>query len=112
MTTRHRVDEITVGTVAPLAGGKIVIVDYDPEWPALFEREAARLRAALGPKALLVEHAGSTSVPGLAAKPRIDVILAVTDSSDESAYAPELIAAGYRLVIREPDWFEHRVFKG
>ena len=61
---------------------------------------------------LLLEHTGSTSVPGLAAKPIIDMTLAVPDSADEDAYLPELEAAGYVLRIREPDWFEHRVFKG
>ncbi len=55
---------------------------------------------------------GSTSVPGLAAKPVVDIDLVVADSSDEQAYVPELEAAGYVLHIREPDWFEHRLFKG
>ena len=49
---------------------------------------------------------------GLAAKPIIDILLAVPDSSDEPAYVPALEAAGYVLRIREPDWFEHRLFKG
>jgi GrpB-like predicted nucleotidyltransferase (UPF0157 family) len=92
-------------------GGPIVLVDYDPEWPSRFEREAERIRSALGGKALLLEHAGSTSVPGLAAKPIIDIVLAVPDSTDEDAYVPALEAAGYVLRIREPDWFEHRVVK-
>lgn len=112
MSTRPDLAKITIGPVATLPDGKIVIVAYDPAWPRLFEREAARIRAALGPKARLVEHVGSTSVPGLAAKPRIDILLAVPDSADEPAYVPDLEAAGYRLVIREPEWFEHRVFKG
>ncbi len=90
----------------------IVLVDYDPEWPPLFTREQTRIRAALGDRALLVEHAGSTSVPGLPAKPVVDIVLAVSDSSDEDAYVPRLEAAGYVLRIREPDWFEHRLFKG
>ena len=59
-----------------------------------------------------MEHAGSTSVPGLAAKPIIDIVLVVADSADEPAYAPPLEAAGYLLKIREPDWHEHRLFKG
>jgi GrpB-like predicted nucleotidyltransferase (UPF0157 family) len=105
-------EAITVGPVRRLPGRRIVLVDYDPAWPALFEREAARIRSALGDRALLIEHAGSTAVPGLAAKPRIDVILAVPNSADEPSYVPDLEAAGYVLVIREPDWFEHRVFKG
>jgi GrpB-like predicted nucleotidyltransferase (UPF0157 family) len=81
-------------------------------WPGLFEREAARIRALLGEQALGLEHVGSTSVPGLLAKPIIDIVLAVRDSADESAYVPALEAVGYRLVIREPGWHEHRVLKG
>jgi len=92
--------------------GQIELVDYDPAWPGLFAREAERIRAALGERAVLLEHTGSTSVPGLAAKPIIDMTLAVPDSSDEESYAPALEAAGYVLRIREPDWHEHRVFKG
>ena len=59
-----------------------------------------------------LEHVGSTSVPGLAAKPIIDIVLAVADSADEAAYVPPMEAAGYVLRIREPDWHEHRLFKG
>jgi len=90
----------------------IVLVDYDPEWPKLFEREAERIRAALGDRVRGIEHVGSTSVPRLAAKPVIDIALAVPDSTDEGAYVPALESAGYVLRIREPDWFEHRLFKG
>ncbi|WP_299441324.1 GrpB family protein [uncultured Phycicoccus sp.] len=92
--------------------GTILLVDSDPEWPTLFAREAARIREVLGPAVIRLEHAGSTSVPGLVAKPIIDIVLVVPDSSDEPSYVPVLTAAGYRLVIREPGWFEHRVFKG
>jgi len=91
---------------------RILIVDYDPRWPELFAREADRIRSALGMRALRIEHAGSTSVPGLAAKPVIDLLLVVTDSADEDAYAPALQAAGYVVQIREPNWYEHRLFKG
>jgi GrpB-like predicted nucleotidyltransferase (UPF0157 family) len=90
----------------------IHLAEYDPAWPGLFEREATRIRTALGPKALRIEHVGSTSVPGLAAKPVLDVDLVVADSSDLDAYVPDLEAAGYVLHIREPHWFEHRLFKG
>ncbi|MGN6793791.1 MAG: GrpB family protein [Streptosporangiaceae bacterium] len=103
---RFRLDKVTPHN-AP-----ITLADYDPVWPALFAREAARIRAALGDRAVQVEHAGSTSVPGLAAKPVIDIMLAVPDSSDERAYVPALEAAGYVLRAREPGWFEHRMFKG
>jgi len=88
----------------------IVLADYDPEWPRLFEREAERIRGALGDKALQIEHVGSTSVPGLAAKPVIDIVLVVADSADEGSYLPPLEAAGYVLRIREPDLDEHRMF--
>ena len=89
--------------------GPIVLADYDEHWPVRFEREAQRIRAALGVRTLLLEHAGSTSVPGLAAKPIIDIVLAVPDSTDEEAYVPPLEAQGYALRIREPDWYEHRL---
>ena len=62
-------------------------------------------------RAVQVEHVGSTSVPGLAAKPVIDVVLTVRDSADEAAYAPDLAAAGYLLVVREPAWYEHRFLR-
>ena len=90
----------------------IVLAEYDPEWPRLFEREAERIRGALGDKALQIEHVGSTSVPGLAAKPVIDIVLVVADSSDEKSYVPPLEAAGYVLRVREPELDEHRMFKG
>ena len=77
----------------------------------LYAHEHERIGAALGDQALRIEHAGSTAVPGLAAKPIIDIVLIVADSADESAYVPLLEAAGYGLRIREPHWFEHRMFK-
>ena len=96
----------------PEHNARIDLVEYDPEWPRLYEREAARIRRALGPRALRIEHVGSTSVPGLAAKPLIDIVLVVADTGDEDAYVRSLEDAGYVLRIREPDWFEHRLFKG
>jgi GrpB-like predicted nucleotidyltransferase (UPF0157 family) len=109
--TEEGIRAAVVGELKPL-DGPILLADYDPAWPALFEREAARIRTALGDEAMLVEHVGSTSVPGLAAKPIIDIVLAVPDPADEASYVPALEAAGYVLRIREPEWFEHRVFKG
>jgi GrpB-like predicted nucleotidyltransferase (UPF0157 family) len=90
----------------------IELRDYDPAWPDRYAREAARIREALKERVVRIEHVGSTSVPGLAAKPVIDIALEVPDSSDETAYAPDLEAAGYAFRIREPEWFEHRFFKG
>jgi GrpB-like predicted nucleotidyltransferase (UPF0157 family) len=95
-----------------LLDGPVFLAEYDEDWPRQFEREERRIRGALGERALEVEHVGSTSVPGLAAKPVIDIALVVADSSDEPAYAPPLEAAGYVLRVREPDWEQHRVFKG
>lgn len=110
-TTEEELRAYTVGELQPLTA-PIVVSDYDPAWPLAFGREATRIRGVLGERVGLLEHAGSTSVPQLPAKPVIDMILAVPDSSDESTYVPALEAAGYVLRIREPDWFEHRVFKG
>lgn len=109
--TEEQIRSAQLGVLVPLAG-PVQIVDYDPQWPRLFEREAERVRTALGDQVLMLEHIGSTSVPGLAAKPKIDMLLVVADSADERAYVPSLEAAGYVLRIREPDWYEHRMFKG
>ena len=94
------------------ADGPIYLADYDPAWPGLYEREAGRVRSLLGDRALMIEHVGSTSIPGIAAKPIIDIDLAVPDSGDEPAYVPDLEAGGYVLRAREPNWFEHRLFNG
>jgi GrpB-like predicted nucleotidyltransferase (UPF0157 family) len=114
LTTVSREDElkaVTVGELQPLSGS-IELTEYDPSWPELFRREADRIRELLGVAVLQLEHVGSTSVPGLAAKPIIDILLVVADSADEDAYVAPLEAAGYVLRIREPDWHEHRVLKG
>ena len=89
--------------------GPIELAEYDREWPDRFASEARRIRVALGAEALVVEHVGSTSVPGLAAKPVIDIVLVVSDSSNEPTYVPAMGSAGYALRIREPDWYEHRL---
>lgn len=111
--SEEQIRAATVGEITPLTG-PILLADYDPAWPALFAREEARIRAALGERVLRIEHTGSTSVPGLAAKPIIDITMVVVDATDEAAYLADLEAAGYVLRIREnePDWYDHRVFKG
>jgi GrpB-like predicted nucleotidyltransferase (UPF0157 family) len=101
---------VTVGERKPL-NSTVHLVPYDPRWPSEFARLADSIRRTLGDKALLLEHVGSTSVPGLSAKPIIDIVLAVANSADESSYVPSLEAQGFVLRIREPDWFEHRLFK-
>lgn len=90
---------------AVLIGGReqraIVIVDYAQEWPERFGRLAEVIRDAVGAKALSIEHIGSTAVPGLAAKPIIDILLTVEDVADEAAYVAPLEGAGFVLRVRE-----------
>src|SRR6476469_3271765 len=107
-------DQILAASVGepPPTFREVVLEDYYSEWPLWFERAEREIRAALGDTVLLLEHVGSTSVPGLAAKPLIDIVLVVADTTDEDAYVPKLEAIGYVLRVREPDWFEHRMFKG
>jgi len=114
--TRHHDDEPPPGANpwvegTPAAPYEIHVVEYDERWPADFERVAARVRGALGDRALELYHVGSTSVPGLPAKPVIDVDLVVADPADEAAYIPDLVTAGFVHTIREPWWHEHRLVK-
>ncbi len=103
-------EPLETGLIGGTERREIKIVDYDPDWPKKFETHARIIADALG-AALRIEHVGSTSVLGLAAKPIIDVLVVVEDSADESAYLPQLEAAGYVLRVREPDWNEHRMFR-
>ena len=95
----------------PPPGDGVVIVDYDERWPTEFARQESRIRGALGGTALEVHHAGSTSVPGLAAKDVVDVVLVVADPADEASYVGALEAAGYVFYLREPEWHQHRLFR-
>jgi GrpB-like predicted nucleotidyltransferase (UPF0157 family) len=99
----------TIGELKPLFA-PILLVAYDPTWPDRFQHEAERIRRALGQQALRIEHVGSTSVPGLPAKPTIDILLVVTDSAKETEYVTALEGVGYKLHVREPGWYEHRMF--
>ncbi len=108
--SEEQILEVTVGERQPL-NSTIYLAAYDPDWPALFIRLEQRIREALDDGVLLLEHVGSTSVPGLSAKPIIDIVLAVADSKDEAAYLGRLEQKGFKLRIREPDWYEHRMFK-
>jgi GrpB-like predicted nucleotidyltransferase (UPF0157 family) len=101
-------NEILIGGIEKR---KIVVVDYDPSWPEKFQKHAEILSRALGSEALGIEHVGSTSVQGLAAKAIIDIIVLVEDSADEATYLPALVEAGYVLRVREPDWHQHRMFR-
>jgi GrpB-like predicted nucleotidyltransferase (UPF0157 family) len=105
-----RMAEVLIGG-AEVLPERIVVQDYDPAWPRRYEREAARIAGALGARVVRLEHAGSTSVPGLPAKPIIDIVLEVPDSAVEDEYVPDLEGAGYVLRVRDPDWLEHRMFR-
>ena len=110
-STEEQILAARVGPTPP-HNNVITLAEYDPAWPQVYAQKAAAIRVALGERALLLEHVGSTSVPGLAAKPLIDILLVVADSADEATYVPALEAQGYILRVREPDWFQHRVLKG
>ena len=109
--TDAQIAQATIGDL-PLHNAPITLAEYDPAWPEHFAREDQRMRNALGPCVVRIEHVGSTSVPGLAAKPIIDILLIVADSADELSYVPALEEVGYVLRIREPEWHQHRLLKG
>ena len=111
MTTQEYLNKVTIGKVSELSGC-IKLKEYDPVWTTLYEVERQKISNALNPDGIIIEHVGSTSVPGLCAKPIIDILLLVKDSSEESSYVPELEKAGYAMRIREPDWYGHRMLKG
>jgi GrpB-like predicted nucleotidyltransferase (UPF0157 family) len=98
-------DEVVIGERQP---GPIRLVAYDPEWPAQYDRIHDRLQGALGTRARMIEHIGSTAVPGLLAKPIIDVLVTVDDVEDEGAYASAITRLGHDLRVREPG---HRMFR-
>jgi GrpB-like predicted nucleotidyltransferase (UPF0157 family) len=111
--TEAEIQAGTVGGVEPLTG-PISFVEYDAGWPDQYAGEESRIRAALGERVVQIAHTGSTSVPGLAAKPIIDITMLVPDVADEQAWVPDLEAAGYvvRIREREPEWYDHLVLKG
>jgi GrpB-like predicted nucleotidyltransferase (UPF0157 family) len=87
----------------------VEVVDYDQRWPGRYQRYADRLRELLGHRLLLIEHIGSTSVPGLAAKPVIDIVIGVDDPDDEASYVPHLVSDGYDMRVHEVG---HRCLRG
>ncbi|HEU4336663.1 MAG TPA: GrpB family protein [Nocardioides sp.] len=91
--------------------GPIHLAPADPAWARQYAEVEARITGALGPTAMVVEHVGSTSVPGLDAKPFLDVLLLVPDPADEAAYVPQLEEAGFLLHVREPGWHQHRFLR-
>ncbi len=92
----------------PPAPSPVRIVPYDPDWPRRYRDLAAGIRRALGAAVLDLEHVGSTSVAGLAAKDVVDIDLTVADPRAEETYVPPLERLGYVLTIRQPSFHEHR----
>jgi GrpB-like predicted nucleotidyltransferase (UPF0157 family) len=78
-----------------LARGEVSLASYDPRWPLLFEQEASLIRATLGTEAAHVEHIGSTAVPGLVAKPVIDIMLAIPHLRAPASFYERLSALDY-----------------
>jgi GrpB-like predicted nucleotidyltransferase (UPF0157 family) len=93
----------------PATWQSIIIEDYDPAWADRFATASLLLGETLSSLIIAIEHVGSTSVPGLPAKPIIDIDLLIEDTADESRYLPALEELGYRLVLREPWWYGHRM---
>jgi len=110
MAEEHR--ELDAYLDAVLIGGRepanVTVLDHDPGWAPRFRAERARIRRVLGAGAKRIEHVGSTAVPGLAAKPIIDIVVAVNDVDEEAAYVPALESAAYVLRVREDG---HRMFR-
>ncbi len=90
-------------------GRAYAIAEYDPAWPGRFEAEASRIRAALGDQVVRVDHVGSTSVPGLEAKPVVDIQVSVHSTIPRSAYVEPIVALGYRWAL-DPWTDEHEFF--
>lgn len=100
------VERIASRTVKP----PITIIEPNPEWPQRFEEVKDRIQNALGSLILEIAHVGSTSVPGLPAKDIIDVDLTLKDATHEASYVKPLGEAGFRYLLREPRWHQHRFF--
>ena len=110
-------DDTAPAGMSPLVDGEvpdtsgIVLATHDPRWAETYDALAGTVRDALGLRVLALDHIGSTSVPGLVAKPIIDICLVVADPNDEDGYVAPLVAHGFRLRIREPWWYGHRLLR-
>ena len=107
----HMGEPLQTGLIGGIEKRDISVVEYDLAWPDKFLEHRRVIEQVLGDTALAIEHIGSTAVPGLAAKPIIDILLVVKDTNKEDLYLPQLIAAGYELRVREPDYYGHRMVR-
>ena len=98
---RRRPDVDALELVGGVEKRDLVLVDHDPSWSEAYAGHERRIRDAVGPT-VQVEHIGSTSVPGLAAKPIIDILVVVEDITAEEDYLDQLLDAGYELRVHEP----------
>ncbi|KAI0390846.1 GrpB domain protein [Xylariaceae sp. FL0594] len=105
------IPDADVTWISPRPKLPLAIVDYNPAWPSLYQAIESLIRASLSSETILhIQHVGSTSVPGLPAKDIIDIDLVVADPSREETYVQALENAGFRFILREPKWYEHRLF--
>jgi GrpB-like predicted nucleotidyltransferase (UPF0157 family) len=109
--SQEEVRRARVGAPEEVPDGTIEVRPSDPSWPQWYDEVELCVRKALGERVLHLQHIGSTSVPGLAAKPVVDIDVTVADSADEASYLPALEAAGFTLRVREPHWEEHRCLR-
>ncbi len=109
--TRHHDPSEVVYVGAHPTGYVMQIVEPDPGWRQRYVELERGISDALGDRLLAIQHIGSTSVPGLPAKPIIDIDVAVADPVDEAAYVPALESIGLVHWLTEPDWHQHRLFK-
>lgn len=109
--TRHHQEGDVVYVGAHPTNYSLRIEEPDPSWAQRYDVLEAQILEGLGDRVLTVHHIGSTAVPGLPAKPIIDIDLAVADPADDAAYVPDLEALGYVHWLTEPDWHQHRLFK-
>ncbi len=89
---------------------KVAVVEYDKEWPKLFDQERNLLLTALGKTAVCIEHVGSTSVPGLAARPVIDIMVGLQDFADADSFVPKVVDLGYTYIREYDDVIPDRRF--
>ncbi|NPD05360.1 GrpB family protein [Nocardioides sp. zg-1308] len=109
--TRHHDEGEVVHVGAHPTAYVVRIEEPDPTWPERYAEIEQQITTALGERLLAIQHIGSTSVPGLPAKPIIDVDVAVADPADEAAYVPALESLGLVHWLTEPSWHQHRLLK-
>jgi GrpB-like predicted nucleotidyltransferase (UPF0157 family) len=98
-------------TPEKFGGGSIVVSEYDPAWPSMFEQERAAVLAVLGQSVLVIEHIGSTAVPGLAAKPIIDLLVGVRSLAEaRTSSVNQLVKLGYTYIPEYESWLPGELF--